>query len=142
MAFVKLEDDTASLEVVVFPTIFAKTRHAWSKDSVVLVEGKVEFREEKLSLLAESALTLDEYEKQGSSKQESKEAFDIEIKIPARTPPRKLMELNKLLKQNQGQEKLSLVFVDSLGREKRIILAFGVDYTKELAKEIDELIKD
>jgi len=142
MAFVKLEDDTGSLEVVVFPRVFSQTRSCWVKDRLVVAEGKVEFREEKLSVLIEKAQPFEEAAKNSEEKKLSSADFDFEIRIPARISPQKLVELNKLLKQNQGKDKIALVFVDSLGQEKKMPLSFGVNYCQKLQEEIEKIIQD
>mgnify|MGYP001154719043 CR=1 FL=1 len=140
MAFAQIEDETGNLEVVVFPRIFAQTRNCWVKDRIVVIDGRVEYRQEKLSILVEKASTLEDLKKKKVKKGKTQSTFDIEVKIPARISPRKLVELNKLLKQNQGQDRIVLVFVDSLGQEKRILLSFGVDYSKKVVQEIEKLI--
>jgi len=122
---------------VVFPSVFAKTRGCWEKDKIILVEGKVETREEAVSLVVEKASFLKETALKASGK---KEEVDFEIKIPSRIASRKLVELNKLLKQSQGKNRMALVFVDIMGQKKRMVLSFGVDYTKELKKEINKII--
>jgi len=137
MAFVKVEDDTASLEVVVFPKIFASTRQYWAKDQIVLIEGKVESREEAISLIVDSASLLSEAKRKAKRGKE----YDFEIKLPSSVSPRKLVELNRLFKQSQGQNRLCLVFVDSQGRSRRMVLPYGVDYTEELAQKIKEIIE-
>lgn len=141
MAFVNLEDDSGKIEIVVFPKVFSQTRSCWVKDRLVVAEGRVEYREEKLSVLIEKAKPLEEIEEEASSKSGNQGDFDFEIRLPARISPQKLVELNKLLKQNQGKDKLALVFVDSLGREKRMVLSFGVNYTEKLKEEIEGIIE-
>jgi DNA polymerase-3 subunit alpha len=138
MAFIRIEDDTANLEVIVFPKIFAATRGYWNKDQIVLIKGRVESREGSISLIAESAMLLSEI---GEEKAEKKE-FDFEIKIPSSISPRKLVELNKLFKQNQGEHKIALVFTDSVGRTRQMVLPYGVDYTRALAKKIKEIVEE
>lgn len=138
MAFVKLEDDTGSLEVVVFPKVFAKTRVYWVKDKIVLVEGRVEFREDKLAILVENALPLEEAVKKAPDCLPEDKA-DFEMRISSRISPQKLVELNKVLKQNPGDKKISLIFVDSLGREKHMLLPFGVDYSEKVRVKVEEI---
>jgi len=41
MAFVKIEDPTGEIELVVFPKSFLKTADIWQRDHVVLAQGKV-----------------------------------------------------------------------------------------------------
>lgn len=53
MAFVKLEDATASLELVIFPKLYAKTAGIWQKETVVVVSGKVDEKDDRLTILAD-----------------------------------------------------------------------------------------
>lgn len=55
MAFVKLEDFTHSIEIVVFPKIYAITANMWVNDTVVRVSGKVDEKEDRLTMLADDA---------------------------------------------------------------------------------------
>lgn len=58
MAFVKLEDLTGSIEVVVFPKIYAKTASLWVPDATVRVAGKVDEKEDRVTVLADEAAAL------------------------------------------------------------------------------------
>jgi DNA polymerase-3 subunit alpha len=53
MLVATLEDLQGSVEVVVFPKVFAETANAWTDDSVVLVSGRVDHRDEASQLLCE-----------------------------------------------------------------------------------------
>ncbi len=59
MAFVRLEDATGTIEIVVFPKIYAKTVSIWQKDAVVLVSGKVDEKDDRLTILADDVKLLD-----------------------------------------------------------------------------------
>ncbi len=53
MLVVQLEDLQGSVEVVVFPKVFADTANAWAEDAVVLVSGRVDHRDEEAKLLCD-----------------------------------------------------------------------------------------
>lgn len=53
MAFVRLEDLTGNIEVVVFPKIYSRSVALWVRDSVVVVSGKVDQKDDRLVLLAD-----------------------------------------------------------------------------------------
>ncbi|MBX6377006.1 MAG: hypothetical protein IRY95_00480, partial [Clostridia bacterium] len=53
MAFATLEDLTGSVEVAVFPRTFQRCREAVVEDNLVVVHGRVSWREETVSLVAE-----------------------------------------------------------------------------------------
>jgi DNA polymerase-3 subunit alpha len=139
MAFVEIEDETGKMEVVVFPKIYAQTKSLWAKDRIVFIRGRTDIREGSQTLIVESASLLEE--KKRKSKEEEK-TFDFEVEIPSRISSKKLVELNKLFKQNQGKSRIALSFVDSLGRTKRMVLPYGVNYNKKLKEKINQIIKE
>lgn len=54
MAFVVLEDEVGSnIECVVFPKVFDETRSYWVRDSVVLVRGRLDLKEERIAIIVE-----------------------------------------------------------------------------------------
>jgi len=55
MAAVQIEDLHGSLEIVVFPRSYERTRDLWQPDAVVVVEGKVDAKEDRKKVLAEKA---------------------------------------------------------------------------------------
>lgn len=139
MAFVKIEDETGSLEIVVFPKIYAQTKRIWAKDRIVLIKGRTELREETSTLIVDEAKLLEEEDK---SEAKAEQPYDFEVEIPSKISPKKLVELNKLFKQNQGKLKVALTFIDDIGRIRRIVLPYGVNYSENLKKKIDEIIKE
>lgn len=58
MAFARLEDSTGSIELVIFPKVFAQTRNIWNPDCVVLVAGKLDNRDDRLNLLVDKVSLL------------------------------------------------------------------------------------
>lgn len=58
MAFVKIEDSTGSCDLVVFPTIYAKTKHLWNLDQVILASGKIDTRNDRINLLVDKVSLL------------------------------------------------------------------------------------
>ncbi len=55
MAFVKLEDQTDSIEVVVFSDVFEKSKPVWEVGVCAVLVGKLSFRNGELSLVASDA---------------------------------------------------------------------------------------
>jgi DNA polymerase-3 subunit alpha len=47
MAFVKLEDRTGELELIIFPNLYKDSQSVWERDKVILVEGKVTARDKE-----------------------------------------------------------------------------------------------
>jgi DNA polymerase-3 subunit alpha len=55
MAFVHLEDLQGSIEVVVFPRVYAATRDLWQEDKILIVRGKVDAERGDPKILCDSA---------------------------------------------------------------------------------------
>ena len=53
MAFVTLEDMYGTLDLVIFPRVYKETRGFWEPEKVVVVDGRVEQRGDRLSLIVE-----------------------------------------------------------------------------------------
>lgn len=58
MVFAKLDDFSGSIELVVFPSVYERTKYTWSADKVVLVKGKVSDRDDRLSVLVDDVKQL------------------------------------------------------------------------------------
>lgn len=59
MAFVKIDDLTASIELVVFPSVYERTKHLWITDRVILIKGKVSEKEDRLTIIVDDGKLLD-----------------------------------------------------------------------------------
>ena len=55
MAFVRLEDLTGTIEVVIFPKLYARTSTMWIRDGVVKVSGTLDEKDDRLVVLAAEA---------------------------------------------------------------------------------------
>jgi DNA polymerase-3 subunit alpha len=58
MAFAKVEDLTGTIEVVVFPKIFARTSDLWKMDRVLELTGKLDEKEDRLTILVDDVKPL------------------------------------------------------------------------------------
>jgi len=132
MAFATIEDGTGKIDTVVFPRTYEMTRDLWIKDQLVLVEGRLDKRDERLNLLVESAVGL-------SDKTELKDKYDFSIEIPRGINSKRLVAINKLLKSSPGKMK-GVLFFEGEGGRKRLVLTYGVNYTKELEKKINGIL--
>jgi DNA polymerase III subunit alpha len=55
MAFIRLEDLQGTVDVTVFPQLFKDRRALWSNDKIVIVAGKADFRNGRVSVVADTA---------------------------------------------------------------------------------------
>ncbi len=54
MAFVQLEDLQGSIEIIVFPSIYEKTRELWLEDKILVVKGRVDTKGRGVKVICES----------------------------------------------------------------------------------------
>jgi len=147
MAFVILEDLTGKIEVIVFPKIYNISKDYWTSDKIVLIKGKVNDREDRLSIIVES---VSDVPKISDNNNAFTENFPFEdnilqnnktIRIKKNTKKEKLSELNNLLRENPGDDKITII-IENDEEEKHISLNFGINFSKELSNRIDELLKE
>ncbi|MBI4033083.1 MAG: DNA polymerase III subunit alpha [Candidatus Blackburnbacteria bacterium] len=139
MAFVTLEDDTGTIELVVFPTIFAETRGYWMGNQALIIEGKVDNREDSLSLIVDSVATI-EQSQESKSKSKSKDVEQsVILRIPRGTDPKRLVTLNQLLQTNKGERMVKIIVENGFG-EKVISLPYGISWSQSLEREIRNLL--
>lgn len=59
MAFVLLENEVgATIECIIFPKIFARTRDIWSKDNIILVDGHLDAKSERVIVIVDQVWSL------------------------------------------------------------------------------------
>ena len=65
MAFINIFDETGSLECVIFPRLFARLRDIISINRVIMLKGKVNDRDGRLSVLIDNAVDLERVNSNG-----------------------------------------------------------------------------
>jgi DNA polymerase-3 subunit alpha len=60
MSFITVEDDTGRAEGVVFPRLYAETKFFWEPDRILIMDVKIENREDKISLIVDKVWDLDQ----------------------------------------------------------------------------------
>lgn len=125
MAFVKVDDGTGIIELVVFPKIYRDSRDLLIQGKPILVIGKVDSRQDQASILVESIKTI------------AIQKGEVFITIPKGVTKEKLESLKRLLVANPGNQIGYLVFNDG----KQIKLSFGINWTETLARMISDVIQ-
>ncbi len=147
MAFVTLEDDTGTAELVVFPTIYAITKPYWSGRKPLLIEGKLDFRDESISILVESVKLIEEIQESipgtGVDPRPAHENVTnddvVYLRIPRGTDTKALVEINRLLQSNKGDRELVVLIENGFG-DKKINLPYGISWSGDLQDQINGLL--
>jgi len=155
MLFVNLEDMTGNVEILVFPKLLQKDPIFWQKDKIVMVEGKLNFRDDAFKLLCdefrevtEEDLTLPEVSSLKEFKnlmQENNDSgkFDGKKKVVIQLPVNSQKNLSKkiyqLLSINKGKTEVFILIPNGNGN-KKMKIPFGINYSGILKGEIEKLL--
>jgi len=131
MAFVTLQDDTGTIDCIVFPKLYAENPDFWHEDSALLVKGRIDNREEKLQLVVESCSTIDT--------KRSPKHLNHEIYLKSGTPKEVMQRISDLLKKNPGDHTI-VVAIESGNNLRKIVLPYKVDFTPELENQVEKTL--
>lgn len=131
MAFVNLKDETGSVDVVIFPKLYEQTKAIWANPEAIIITGKVDDRNDSLSILADTVETEADIKDQKVGK--------FSITIPKGVSTQTLMELKKMLSENKGAATVDLVFEGN--GQSPVKVPFGVAWNQELSVKINSLLR-
>ena len=135
MAFGTLDDQTGSIEFVIFPRTYEDFVGKLQQDMVALMRGKIDVREDTMQLIVEKITIPEENQVENSIDEHAHEVF-----IPRKTSQETLAEVGKILKSYPGTEKVAVVIPNG-GAPKRMMLPYGVAWSEELQKRLGDLLK-
>jgi DNA polymerase-3 subunit alpha len=170
MAFVKLEDRFADVEVILFPSSYQQTHGIWERDRVVLIRGKVNARDRENKLIEEVKIMVNDAREVTVEQATNYKATGRKVKTPKpkvaavavsntkttveKVPPPErvyirlddsqnhelLQSLKQTIDQHQGPTEVVLVFGQE-GSRQAIKLPSGVQHKETAAiKQLQELV--
>ncbi|HZZ98859.1 MAG TPA: DNA polymerase III subunit alpha, partial [Candidatus Saccharimonadia bacterium] len=135
MGFGNLDDGTGEVEFVVFPKTYATAKALLVRDQVVLLKGKIEDRDEKISFIVDAVKPPDIDEDMSLDDQNA-----VQLEIPRGTPKEKLMEVGKLLKANPGDKSIVLLIPNG-GEPKKMKLPYTVGWSTKIEHEVKKILQ-
>lgn len=132
MAFVKVEDETGGIELVIFPRIFEKIRNLLLDNKPILVSGRVDFREETPSIIVENIQSKEVVATNSKDR--------LYIRIPLSTSKEQLKNLKETLIKNPGNQNVILLFEGN--KKSELNLPIKVSWNEELARIISEILQE
>ncbi len=126
MAFATIEDLTGSVEVIIFPITFEKYRNLLEEDSKILIEGRIDYKEdEPPKIIAESIKPLTH-----------RKGNPFLIICVLKKDSFKFDKFNELIHANPGQTRVALYFKeDNTG----FLLNQSINYSHEIAEFLSEV---
>lgn len=136
MGFGTISDGTGQLEFVVFPSTYEKHQASLKADTVLLLKGKIEEREEKVTLIVDTIRIPDIDD--DISQSDEKSAF--ELIIPRGTTKEILLSLGKVLRAHPGKDALILLIPNG-AEPKRMKLPYTVEWNESLQSEVAQILQ-
>lgn len=134
MCFLKLQDTTTTLEIIVFPKVYNQVRGYLLPDQIVIISGKLEADEKSLVLIAETVST---FEDAVNSKPPIEK--ELEVSIPENADRTLLSKIYEVLKANQGKVPTFLVLTNGNSSPRRIQVPFGARMSTALERALENL---
>ncbi len=131
MAIIRVEDETAGVEVFVFPRTFADTQLFLAKKKIIIVRGRVEAKDRVPKILASDLFPIDQL------KQKIRE---INIIVDRKSFP--LKELKKIVVENRGDKPVLFSFPsERLGSSKiKVGENFRISLAPNVLDQISSLV--
>lgn len=135
MAFIRISDGLSDIESVIFPQTFEKSKDFLIKDLVVIAVGRIDKREEEISLVVDRIALFD-----ADNPDILKTQNMIEIYVPQGADVILLQNINRTLRSFPGKVPVSL-FLQNGGRElRKMNLPFLIDPVPNLEDKINLLL--
>lgn len=129
MAFVRLEDLTGTIELVIFPKIYGLIKDNLKEGKPLVVSGRVSYRDNAASVLVNSIISSNEIDYSQS---------EVLIDVPSNTDTESLRKLKNYLLKVPGDKSVVLFFRD---KNEKIKIPFKIRWDAEVAKQISEIIE-
>lgn len=134
MAFGNLEDTSGHIRFVVFPKTYEEFKSTLAVDSVVVITGRIDVREEETQLVVESISVPNSFDVQQSIEESS-----FQIYIPRKTNKETLEKLGALLKQHSGKDTVVIVIPNG-AKPQMMTLPYGVAWSDDLKTAVEALL--
>ncbi len=125
MSFVKIEDDTGNIELIIFPSIHEKYKGILFENCPVVVAGKINSKDEDISMIVDTIETKNETEN------------ELLINIPQETDIQRLKNLKSFLLSIPGSDNVCLYFEKSKIKKR---IPIKINWNEENARIISQIL--
>jgi DNA polymerase-3 subunit alpha len=143
MAFVRFFDGTGEVEGVVFPKLYSAKKDLLIKEQVLLFEGKLDSREDKISLVIDDFLVFNPAIARPKASAFGDDRVvvgpQVEVEIPPSADSEVLRQVNLTLRKFPGSATIALI-IHSKGNSRKLELNFTVDPGMELVRGVEQIL--
>ncbi len=134
MCFLKIQDTTGTIDVLVFPRVYESSRDAILPDRIVVINGKLDSSDETPIVIAQKISLLENEIEANDTLGE-----EFEIIIPKNADRILLSRIYELLKTTPGELSTFLVLPGGESKSRRIPVPFGTKKTPALKESLANL---
>ncbi len=142
MAFVQLEDLQGSIEIVVFPSVYERTRELWQEEKILIVKGKVDTKGREPKILCESVQ--DPTSRLTEEKVRSRGPCHLYITVPRigdqEGDIQRIGQVYDLLQSYEGEDHFSFYVVSDRGRVQLDFPNATTGYCLALEQKLVEML--
>ncbi len=157
MAFVKIEDLSGDIEIILFPAAYSQFSHLWTIDKVVLIKGKINAKDrdgnvgDELKILVDSASEVSPEQAEAAQPRSLKASLSgpgamginpnekLYIRLSSSDDQELLMDLKRTIDMYHGSTDVVLVLGDDRSK-KAIKLPSGIEISSDGPKLLSQLI--
>ncbi|MBI5404807.1 MAG: DNA polymerase III subunit alpha, partial [Candidatus Kerfeldbacteria bacterium] len=132
MLFVRLEDRSGSVEVLVFPKVLRQTAEPWQPEKIIMVEGKVSDKDGVPKILADQAKELGPPPAAARHDGES-----VVVKIPDKADEQLWQSLKRVFQKHPGRHAVVLMVESD---DRRITTNYLVKFHDGLVAALEEIL--
>ncbi|MFA5048856.1 MAG: DNA polymerase III subunit alpha [Patescibacteria group bacterium] len=165
MMFVKIEDTTAEIEILVFPKVLEQNIHLWQSDNIVICAGKVSDKDGESKVLCDRASILshdnvenilrsflsaspsrpsnDFWNKKGATANQAvreTQEKTVGLKLESPLDYKLSQNVRDLLFKYPGNHVLELLVIKEGVLSNKIKSSFRINYSLDFAREVEELL--
>jgi len=149
MMFVKIEDLSGTLELIIFPRLLQQNPSLWEEDKFIFATGKISDKDDTPKILVEKAIAIDsdnptatlkEIEENYTVNNGQRRAFNVYITINNKNFNTELYKkLKNIFINNHGKNKIHLIVTQN-GSTRTIVTNFYINLTSQVKNNIEQLI--
>jgi DNA polymerase-3 subunit alpha len=127
MAFIKLQDQSGEIEIILFPSAYQQTVGLWDLDRVVLVQGKINARDKDGNQTQEIKVTVDDAREVTHEQASAYQATGKKAKLPNASKAKPVKKATESVKSSLAPERLYIRLSNSNDENVLISLKEAID---------------
>lgn len=149
MLFVKIEDTSGGVEVIVFPRVYRDFMDTWVEGNNILISGRISDKDDELKVICQSAYVVDRDNFQevlaklsqgsGWAPANAPGSPMVRVDLPPNVDNAVLEKLKSVLMANQGPSRVQINIGSGPGARK-IQADISIDFNDTVKQELDQLL--